>query len=149
MTFTGRKGTALMVVTVLSICLNLAFAGMAIGERWHGWDSRNGGPGRWLFRSVPEDARDLVDQALAAHQADFDAKRKAVQDARLKVAELLKADTLDRVQLEAAMAEVSRRFREMAQLGQQVLLDVTEQLTPEQRREMAEDWAEDRFSKRK
>ncbi|MGH6892687.1 MAG: periplasmic heavy metal sensor, partial [Dongiaceae bacterium] len=63
-------------------------------------------------------------------------------------AELLKADTVDRAQLEAAMAEVSQNFREMAQLGQRALIDVTMQLTPEQRREMAEDWAEDRFTKR-
>jgi uncharacterized membrane-anchored protein YhcB (DUF1043 family) len=140
MTFTGRKGTALVVVTVVSICLNLAFAGIMIGGHW---DKRSGGPGRWLFRSVPEDAKPLVDQALAARQGEFDAQRKAVQEARQKVAELLKADTVDRAQLEAAMAEMSDRFRDMSQIGRQALIDVTMQLTPEQRKEMAEEWAKD------
>jgi Spy/CpxP family protein refolding chaperone len=146
MTFTGRKGTALVIVTVVSVCLNLAFAGFMIGEHL---DRRGGGPGRWMFRSVPEDAKPLVDQALAARQGEFDAKRKAVQDARQKVAALLKADTVDRAQLEAAMAEMSQRFRDMAQTGQQVLIDVTMQLTPEQRKEMAEEWAKDRWSQRR
>lgn len=146
MTFTGRKGTALVVVTVVSICLNLAFAGIMIGGQL---DKRGGGPGRWLFRSVPEDAKPLVDQALAARQAEFDANRKAVQEARQKVAELLMADTVDRAQLEAAMAEMSDRFRDMSQTGRQALIDVTMQLTPEQRKEMAEEWAKDRWSQRR
>ena len=146
MTFTGRKGTALVVVTVVSICLNLAFAGVMIGQHW---DKRGGGPGRWLFRSVPEDAKPLVDQALAARQGEFDAKRAAVQEARKKVADLLMADTVDRAQLEAAMAEMSQRFRDMAQTGQQALIDVTLQLTPDQRKEMAEEWAKDRWSQRR
>jgi hypothetical protein len=146
MTFTGRKGTALVVVTVVSLCINLAFAGVMIGQQW---DQRGGGPGRWLFRSVPEDAKPLVDQALAARQGEFEAKRAAVQEARQKVAELLKADTVNRAELEAAMAEMSQRFREMAQTGQQALLDVTMQLTPEQRKEMAEEWAKDRWSQRR
>ena len=35
MTFTGRKGTALLAALIVSLCVNLLLAGVMIGGRWH------------------------------------------------------------------------------------------------------------------
>lgn len=147
MTFTGRTGTALLVAVVVSLCLNLLLGGLLIGGRWHGDHGRWRSGESFLMR-VPEDARPIVKSVFDAHKADFDARRKEVEDARLKVAELMKADVIDRPQLDLALAELQQRTQTMQQFGHQVMVEVAEKLPPELRREMADRWAKNRFRKK-
>lgn len=143
MTLTGRKGTILVVALIASVCLNLALAGVMIGDRWHGSD-RPRGPAGWLMRGMPEEARPVVQGIIDANEAEFEAKRAVVTEARQRVAALLQADTVDRAQLEAALAEMQSQFGEMFRLGQKMMVEVALQLTPEQRKEWAKKWAEER-----
>jgi len=143
MTLTGRKGTIVVVALIASVCLNLALAGMMAGHRWHGWDGQRG-PSGWLMRGVPDEARPVVEEIINANQAEFEAKRAVVAETRKRIAALLQADTVDQAQLEAALAEMQSRMGEMFQLGQKVMVDVALKLTPEQRKEWAEKWAEER-----
>lgn len=142
MTLTGRKGTAVVIALVLSVCVNLLLAGMMAGQRWHG------GPGRGMFggplRDMPEAAQPLVKDALDANRADFDAKRAAVDQARQKVGALLQAETVDQAQLEAALGEMQGRMAEMFQLGQKVMVDVALKLPPDLRKDWAKKWTEER-----
>jgi hypothetical protein len=147
MTFTGRTGTALLVAVIVSLCLNLLLGGLLIGGRWHGDHGRWRSGESFLMR-VPEDARPIVKSVFDAHKADFDARRKEVEDARLKVAELMKADVIDRPQLDLALAELQQRTQTMQQFGHQVMVEVAEKLPPELRREMADRWAKNRFRKK-
>jgi Spy/CpxP family protein refolding chaperone len=96
------------------------------------------------MRGMPDEARPAVQGIIDASQAEFDAKRTGVADARERVAALLQADTVDRAQLEAALAEMQAQMGEMFQLGQKVMVDVALQLTPEHRKEWAKKWAEER-----
>ena len=146
MTFTGRTGTALLVALIVSLCLNLLLGGLLIGGRWHG-DHGRWHRGDFLMR-FPEEARPIVKGVFDAHKADFDAHRQEVADARQKVAELMKADVIDRAQLDVALAELQQRTQTMQQFGHQVMIEVAEKLPPELRREMADRWAKDRFRKK-
>ena len=146
MTLTGRTGTAIVVVAIVSLCVNLLLAGMMVGGRWH--DGHRGhwrsGEGSFLSR-VPEDARPIVKGVFDAHKTEFDAHRKQVGEARQKVAELMKAEVIDQPQLDLALAELQHRTQAMQQFGHQVMIEVAQKLPPDLRREMAERWAKDRF----
>lgn len=140
MTFTGRKGTALLVALIVSLCVNLLLAGVMIGGRWH-----MGGP--W-WREVPDEARSVMKQAFEAHKPEFDANREAVRQARQKVADILKADPIDQAALDQALADLSQKSQAIQQLGNTMMVEVAKQLSPELRAQMADRWAEDRFRRR-
>ena len=150
MTLTGRTGTAVVVAAIVSLCLNMLLAGMMIGGRWHDGPGRHGRFGMAGFMErLPDEARPVVKQAFDAHKAEFDAQRQQVDAARQKVADLLKADTIDRPQLEQALNEMSQRMQAMYGLGRQVMLDVAEKLPPDQRREIVDRWLEERAKRDK
>lgn len=141
MTFTGRKGTALLAALIVSLCVNLLLAGVMIGGRWH-----HDGP--W-WRQVPEEARPIMRQAFESHKAEFDARRDAVRQARQKVADLLKADPIDQAALDQALAELSQESQSIMQLGSTMMVEVAKQLSPDLRAQLADSWAEDRFGRRR
>ncbi len=140
MTFTGRKGTALLAALIVSLCVNLLLAGVMIGGRWHH-------DGRW-WQEVPEEARPIMKHAFESHKAEFDARRDAVQQARQKVAELLKADPIDQAAPDQALAELAQRSQSISELGNTMMIEVAKQLSPELRAQMADSWAKDRFRRK-
>ena len=140
MTFTGRTGTVLLTALIVSVCVNLLLAGLMIGGRWHG-------PGPW-WKDVPEEARPVMKQAFDAHKAEFDARRDAVQQARQKVADILKADPIDQAALDQALAQLSQESQAIMQLGNTMMVEVSKQLSPELRAQVADSWAKDRFRRR-
>ena len=147
MTLTGRTGTAVLAALIVSLCINLLLAGMMVGGRWHDDDGPRhgrflGGP---IMRSVPEDARPLVKEVFDSHKAEFDTHRDAIRQARMKVADVLKADAIDQAQLNQAMNELLQQSQTMRQFGLGVMLEIAQKLPPDVRREMAEKWAKDRF----
>jgi Spy/CpxP family protein refolding chaperone len=144
MTLTGRTGTAVVGALIVSLCINLLLAGVMLGDRWHDGPRRHG----FLFGSVPEEARPLVKDVFESHKAEFDSHRDAIRQARLKVAELLKADTIDQAQLDQALNALQQRRQTMQQFGQRVMVEIAQKLPPDVRREMADDWAKDRFGKK-
>src|SRR5262245_16377743 len=123
MTFTGRTGTALLAALIVSLCVNLLLGGLMVGGRWHGDHGRWRSPEAFLER-FPEEARPIVKGVFDAHKADFDAHRDQVQEAREKVAALMKADVIDRGQLDLALAELQQRTQAMQQFGHQVMIEV-------------------------
>ncbi len=142
MTLTGRKGTIVVIALIVSVCLNLAAAGLAIGHRWHDGPGRGGmwGP----MRGVPEAARPLVKEVFEANRPEFDARRASVDEARQRIAAILQADTIDHAALNAAITDMQARMGEMFQVGQKVMIDVAQKLPPDVRKEWAKKWAEER-----
>jgi Spy/CpxP family protein refolding chaperone len=140
MTFTGRKGTALLVALIVSVCVNLLLAGVMVGGRWH-----HGGP--W-WREIPEEARPIMKQAFESHKAEFDARRDAVRQARQKVADILKAEPIDQAALDQALVELSQASQSIQQLGNTMMVEVAKQLSPDLRAQMADRWAQERFRRR-
>ena len=95
--------------------------------------------------NIPEDAREVAKGVFDTHRSEFDQRRQAVQQARQKVADVLKADPIDQAQLNQALSELLQQSQAMQQFGHQVMIEVAQKLTPQQRREMADSWAKDRF----
>ena len=152
MTLTGRTGTAVVVALIVSLCINLLLAGMMLGGRWHiRWHDGPrysfflGGP---LMGGVPDEARPLMKEVFEAHKAEFDRHREAIREARLKVAELLKADPIDQAALDHALADLSQKSLAIRELGNSMMVEVAKQLPPELRAQMADNWAKDRFRRR-
>lgn len=145
MTLTGRTGTLVVIAAIVSLCVNLLLVGVMVGDRWHGGPGRHGHWASRMMENVPEDARPLIKQVFESHKAEFEAERERVEQARLKVAEILKAETIDRAQLDQALAELMQRSQSIQKFGYQVLVEVAEKLPPETRREIADRWAKDRF----
>lgn len=140
MTFTGRKGTALLAALIVSVCVNLLLAGVMVGGRWHG-------PGPW-WRDIPDEARPIMKQAFDSHKAEFDARREAVRQARQKVADVLKADPIDQAKLDEALGELAKQSQSMQDFGNSVMIEVAKQLPPELRAQMADNWAKERWRRR-
>jgi uncharacterized membrane protein len=147
MTLTGRTGTLVVIAAIVSLCLNMLLAGVMIGGRWHGGPGRHGPWASSMMENLPEDARPLIKQVFESRKAEFEAERERVKQARLKVAEILKAETIDRAQLDQALADLMQRSQSIQQLGHQVMVEVAEKLPPETRREIADRWAKDRFGR--
>jgi len=137
-----------VVAAIVSLCLNMLLAGFLIGGRWHDGHGRHGQFGGGLMGNVPEEARPLIKGVFESHKTEFDSHREAVRQARMKVADLLKADPIDQAQLDQALSDLLQQSQAMQQFGHQVLIDVAQKLPPELRREMAESWAKDRFRMR-
>jgi Spy/CpxP family protein refolding chaperone len=143
MTFTGRTGTFLLVALIVSLCVNLLLAGMMIGGRWH-----DGPRHRWMG-DVPEQARPVMKQVFDAHRPEFDARRDAIRQSRMKLADVLKAEPIDQAQLDQAMDDYLQKSMAMRQFGMQVMVEIAQKLPPEVRREMADEWAKDHFGRRR
>ena len=143
MTFTGRTGTFLLGALIVSLCVNLLLAGAMIGGRWHD------GPRHRFLENVPEQARPVMEQVFDAHRPEFDARRDAIRQARMKVADALKADPVDQAQLDQAMDDYLQKSMAMRQFGLQVMVEIAQKLPPDVRRDMAEQWAKDRFGRKR
>jgi Spy/CpxP family protein refolding chaperone len=147
MTLTGRTGTVVVAALIVSLCVNLLLAGMMLGGRWHDGPGHRHFHGGSMMTSMPEEARPIVKDVFDSHKAEFDARRDAIHQARVKVADVLKADTIDQAQLDEALAELSQQSQAMRQFGLQVMVEIAQKLPPDLRRQMADRWAEARFGR--
>ena len=143
MTLSGRTGTVVVGAVIVSLCVNLLLGGMMLGGRWH-----DGPRHPRLLTSVPEEAGPMVKEVFDSHKAEFDTHRDAIRQARMKVADLLKTDSIDQAQLDQALTGLSRQSQAMRQFGLQVMVEIAQKLPPDLRREMADQWAKDRFGRR-
>ena len=134
MTINGKWAVALLVVLVLSVCLNVFVAGLAFGRFAGGWPGPGPGPGprpeamveRGIDRFVsglPHDARHQVRERLAAQRPEIAARFRAMRQARMEVAELLRADPVDRAAIEQALVEVRERTMQAQTLIQNTVLE--------------------------
>lgn len=142
MTLSRRTAIALGALLVLSLCLNLFVAGLVV--------ARMGGPGRGadaamarqerFFRSLPEEAQPVVREVFREHRPEISARFARLREARREVATLLRAETLDRGALDAAMAEVRARGAEAQEVLHAAMAEAAARLPPEARHAMAARW---------
>lgn len=148
MTLTGRTGAVVVVALIVSLCVNLLLAGMMLGGRWHDGPRHHRTFGSSMMMSVPEEARPMMKEVFESHRAEFKTHLEAIRVARMKVADVLKADSIDQAQLDQALAELSQKSQTMRQFGLQVMVEIAHKLPPDLRRQMADRWAEDRFGRK-
>ena len=148
---TPRLGTWLRVLLVASLALNVA---VAAGFAWHHFDrghdrGRDGHrphvmrgtmmPSPRVLRQVlPEERRVVVDALLHEHRKAIRGSVRDVFAARRAVHELMTADTIDRPALERAFADLRARDAEAATAVQAMLTELATELTPAERRALAD-----------
>jgi len=146
----GANGTSrwIRVLLMASLSLNLLIIGvflgaMFIGGAHHGHHApgldRAGGP---LTRALgPEDRRAIGRQMRQAYQDGRPgrAQQKAAFDAMIAA---LRQNPFDRAEVEARMQDMRRFVQARLALGQTLLLDRFEQMTPSDRAAYAERLAE-------
>ena len=147
---TPRVGTWLRVLLVASLALNVAFAAGFAWRHFDGHDGRSGGhrphamrgtmmPSPRVLRQVlPEERRAVVDAVLEEHRQPIRANVREVYQARTAVHELMTAETIDRAALDQAFADLRARDTEAATAVQAMLTELATELTPAERRALAE-----------
>lgn len=146
---TSRLGRGLRWLLAASLALNVA---LLAGITWEQFDRdgpRHGWPGHHLRggmmpspmrlrHSLPEERRAVVDAVLHEHHARIRESVGDVFDARARVHALMAAETLDRAALDRAFADLRGRDAEAARAVQAMLTELATELTPEERRALAE-----------
>ena len=143
-----RTGTWLRALLVASLALNIAvLAGFAWRHFDHGrTDHRlphamrgTMMPSPRILRDVlSEERREVVDAVLAGHRAGIRASVREVFAARAEVHALMTAEAIDRPALEAAFADLRARDAEAATAVQAMLTELVTELTPKERKAVAE-----------
>ena len=139
----------LAIALAVSVGLNM-FLGGAIASAWlvkrHYGDLRPpaqaGMAGDFDFRgglaALDKDARPIARRIRQEYGPRLRDAGKAMHDARREVGRMIRADTIDPAELEAALAELRKRSDEAQAAMHGVLMEAIRGLTPEQRRKFLE-----------
>lgn len=130
-----------------SLALNLLFIG-GLGALWFKGPP---GPGHWgssqtafgmmrFSRDLPPERRNAVRQHLKEARQGLKDLRAELRAARLKAAEVLASPSYAPVQLKAALEAIASAENRMREAGSAALLKSIGELTPEERRRLAETW---------
>jgi uncharacterized membrane protein len=134
-----------------SLALNLLFIGGLAGL-WFKGPPPHGGPHRGpsptafglmkFSRDLPPERRDVVRKPLREARAPLRALRAELVQARRKAAEVLGSSDYTTEALQAAMTSVADLESRMRQVGRDTLVSAIRELTPEERRRLAEAWTQ-------
>lgn len=142
---TGKLKWILLALSV-SLMVNVFAAGHFLGERrppppGPGQNPGEGWAGRLLPQDlrgqIPKEARQAFRKEMMSRRGDVRDARAALKDARQRVMEELRRDTLDQVAVETALADVRRATDSLQGSFEQSLVAALATMTPEQRMAVA------------
>jgi uncharacterized membrane protein len=136
-------------VLVASLALNVALLAAFAWQQFGHDGPRRGPPGhhmrggvmpspRVLRSALPAERQAVVDAILEEHRAKIRGSVRDVFEARREVHAQLSADTIDAEAIEAAFARLRERDAAAATAVQAMLTDLATELTPEERRAIAD-----------
>ena len=115
---------AILVLLFLSVAGNLLIAGFA-AARFGG--PRPGSPIERIvaigIRAFPPPIQDGIEQGARAQRDAVRARLDAVQEARMRMFEAMRADPFDAAALDAAFANLRQETAELQQVGQGIVGD--------------------------
>ncbi len=131
------KRHVLGLVLLVSLGLNVLFAGMMIGH-WAGGPRHGGGSpefDRHAARdALPPSSQALVDEIWTRHEPKLHEAFKGIRKARRDIHRVLTADQLDRAALEAAQAALGMRWDVARAEMATGLMELALALPPEERK---------------
>lgn len=135
MTETKKSGRILKLVLVISLGINLAIGGLAVGVWSIGETKRPPSPDAVAFLSfaLPQEHRDALREQLVSRRAELRANRAAINQMRRQMIEALQAEPFDIAAIEAILQRQRDRFLALGELAHSALLERIEILTPEER----------------
>jgi uncharacterized membrane protein len=126
----------LSIVLAISIALNLLFLGFVVGRRVRPFHGPHGVPGM-PSAGMNHGARGPLRGALAPNGPELAARRKAIQDARSRVADALERDPFDQAALESALAALRAESNQTQELVHRRIATFAASNGVEIRRELA------------
>lgn len=124
----------LFLVALISVPL---FTGPPDGFRDH---SRGPMPGMFLesFKALPKQDRAAIRKAMVGHFPEVRPYLAAMRDAKTRLADALAADPYDETAVHAAFDDLDKAMSGMGAVGRDAMMAGFAQLTPEQRKHVAE-----------
>ncbi len=120
----GPLAVVLMLALVVSVAVNLTIAGFVFarvaGPRPGGEIERIVAIG---IRAFPPEIQKSIADGSKAKRDEMKAKLDAVQDARRKMFDAMRADPFDPAALDAAYTELRARTTELQEVGQGIVAD--------------------------
>lgn len=129
-------------VLLVSVALNLAIAGAVAGALLSPDGPRKGGEdqrairgvlGEPFFRALPKDDRRAMVRDIVGNRDTFREGREALRDRVANFLEALRAETFDRTEAKRLLGEQRQAAIRRQTLGEDLLLDRLEAMTPAER----------------
>ncbi len=132
----GKKsGRILKLVLVVSLGINLAIGGLALGVWGFDKPKRPLSPDAVAFLSfaLPKEHRDALREQLVSRRAELRANRAAIKGLRRQMIEALQAEPFDISVIADILQQQRARFLALGELAHSALLERIAMLTPEER----------------
>jgi len=126
------------LLLVVSLSINLAIAGLALGHRLkpHGFpeDRRTA----WVYKILPEERHDEARAIFHEKREEMAERINEMQDVHRRIAAAIAADPLDQAELAAAFAARRDGVMKMHIITQGQLAALLTRMSPKERRQVAE-----------
>jgi uncharacterized membrane protein len=130
-----KSGRVLKLVLIVSLGINLAIGGLAVGV-W-GFDKPRRPPSpdavAFLSFALPKEHRDALRAQLVSRRSELRANRAEINNLRLQMIEALQAEPFEIAVIEDILQQQRERFLALGVLAHSALLERIELLTPEDR----------------
>ncbi|NOR64218.1 MAG: periplasmic heavy metal sensor [Rhodobacteraceae bacterium] len=135
MTETQKTGRVLKLVLVISLGINLAIGGLALGVWAIDKPKRPPSPDAVAFLSfaLPAEHRNALREQLVSRRAELRANRAAINQLRRQMIDALQAEPFEIEVVEDILQRQRERFLTLGELAHSALLERIELLTPEER----------------
>lgn len=130
-----KPSRILKLVLVLSLGVNLAIGGLALGVWAIDKPRRPPSPDAVAFLSfaLPKEHRDALREQLISRRAELRANRAAIKELRGQMIEALQAEPFEIAVIEGILQQQRERFLALGVLAHSALLERIELLSPEDR----------------
>lgn len=133
-------------VLLASLLVNAAFAGFAFSQVTNRWGFGFGGPRPGPMRDMvvrgnftkinperAEQTRAVLDKVFASEKGDLEQAARAWVQSRRKTVQVLRAQSLDKVALEAALADMRAKTTAAQEVYHRVVVQAAPELSAEER----------------
>jgi uncharacterized membrane protein len=135
LTIRGPLAVVLLVVLILSVAVNLAIAGF-IFSRFAGPRPGGGEIERIVsigIRAFPPEIQKAIADGSKAKRDELRSKLDAVQDARRRMFDAMRANPFDPTALKTAYDDLRMRTNELQQVGQEITAEAVAAAPPDVR----------------
>ena len=134
------------IALILSLGLNLLVAGVVASAAWHmrgDWDGGPGGRTSAFLNTLPPERAEALRQVLENSRKTLRPLRQESRQIRTEAARLFAAEPLDKEAIAAAQARLNDTDLKIRQAYGQLMTDLAEKMTADERRAFIE-WRESR-----
>jgi uncharacterized membrane protein len=145
----SSKQKWILAALIVSLCVNLFLVGGMAGGLFHkSWRKGDDRLPAFVMMTAPDDLKPVIREYLEKSNPEAEAESAALKEEmrakRLRIADALAAEPFDRARLEAELLEMRNTIGEMRSRTHRRIAEIAAELTPEQRRQWAEGWREER-----